>query len=147
MLQRVLLATAAVVAGAWLVASLSANEQLDRVRDFGIAVQLRPFTQAELAHARDRLDSARRFNADDRALYAEIGLLILAKRPREAVPVAERLVRLQPQSFEAWRSLYGLTTTSDPARARVARRRAVELNPRAGRALPRVRGRGSQTAE
>ncbi len=136
--QRILLATAAVVAGAWLVASLTANKQLERVTEFGIAVQLRPYSEAELADARDRLESARRFNTDDRALYAEIGLLILAGRTAQAVPVAERLVRLQPESFEAWRSLYGLTAVSDPSRANVARRHAVELNPRVRRTLPPV---------
>jgi hypothetical protein len=136
--HRLILAVAAVAAGGWMLASLSASRQLDRVTDFGVAVQVRDFSEAELAEARDRLDSARRFNTDDRSLYAEIGLLILAGRAEQAVPVAERLVRLAPESFEAWRSLYGLTASSDPVRANQARARALELNPYARRTLPRV---------
>ncbi len=51
--------------------------------------------------------------------------------------MAEEVVRREPESFEGWRAVYGLTVGSDPERAAVARRRALELNPLAARRLPR----------
>jgi tetratricopeptide (TPR) repeat protein len=137
--QRILLLAAAGLAFAWLAASLVASRDIDsagRLASFGL---LRSVSDGEIEQAQSDLDEARRFNTDGRPLYMEVGLLTLAGRPRQALHAAERLVRMEPARFEGWRSIYTLTRESDPARANEARRRALELNPRAATYMPRVR--------
>jgi hypothetical protein len=138
LVQRILVVAFAAVTCGWLVASLAASRELDQAVDLAAVARTRPIPTDQLARARDGLERARRWGVDDGSLYAEVGLLILAERTREARQVTERLVQLQPERFEAWRSLYGLTAVADPARANEARRQALKLNPRAFRALPPV---------
>lgn len=138
LLQRIVLVALAAVVSAWLVASLIASRELDKAGELVAAASSRPISAAELADARGGLERARRWGVDDGSLYAEVGLLIVAGRPRGALRTTERLVRLQPERFEVWRSLYGLTAATDPRRANQARRRALELNPGAAEALPRA---------
>ena len=123
---------------AWLIASLSASRELNNAGELVQSARTRPISPHQLASAREGLDRARRWGVDDGSLYAEIGLLTVAGRRRAALRVTERLVRLQPERFEAWRSLYGLTVVTDPQTANEARRRALKLNPRAARAVPPV---------
>jgi hypothetical protein len=138
LVQRILVAAFAVVTCGWLIASLTASRELEKAGDLAAISRTRPISTEQLARARDGLERARRWGVDDGSLYTEVGLLILAGRTGEARRVTERLVRLQPERFEAWRSLYGLTAKTDPERANEARRQALNLNPRASRALPPV---------
>ena len=89
--------------------------------------------------ARDGLERARRLGNDSAPLYAEIGLLIVADRGEEALTVAERVVRREPESFEGWRAVYGLSLGKGPRSGRTSPGgRALELNPLAAQRLPRA---------
>jgi hypothetical protein len=134
---RVLLLLVAVAMVAWLAAGLVASDGLQQAGEVVVRAQGRPLSAEELQKGRDGLDRARRLANDSASLNAEIGLLIVAGRREEALRVAEDVVRREPENFEGWRAVYGLTVGSDPERAAVARRRALELNPLAGGRLPR----------
>ena len=56
-------------------------------------------------------------------------LLIRAGRERDAIEVLEELTRSEPDSVEAWAQLAVAAREVDPARARAARARVLELNP------------------
>jgi hypothetical protein len=51
------------------------------------------------------------------------------RRAREAVAVAEDIVRREPENLNAWRLLSVLTIERDPARSRQAVERARALDP------------------
>ncbi len=137
LIPRVLLLVAAVVIAVWLAAGLVASDGVKGAGEAVAEAQARPVSAADVEKARDGLERARRLGNDSPPLYAEIGLLVVADRYDEALRVAEQVVRREPESFEGWRAVYGLTLGTDPERAAFARRRALELNPLAARRLPR----------
>ena len=137
---RVAMLLTAVAVGVWLVAGLVASDGLKGAGEAVAQAQGRAVTPAEFEDARGGLERARRFGDDSAPLYAEIGLLIVAGRGEEALAVAEEIVRQEPENFEGWRAVYGLSLETDPERAAFARRRALELNPLAERRLPRSAG-------
>jgi hypothetical protein len=136
--QRVALAGFAAFVCAWLVASLIASREIDKANKLARTVLVRPISNADVADVRHGLHEAQRFNADDVPLYTEAALLVVKRRYEEALPVAERLVRQEPENFDGWNIVYGATRHTDFARARLARRRALQLNPLARSTLPPV---------
>ncbi|MDQ5833491.1 MAG: hypothetical protein M3550_10620 [Actinomycetota bacterium] len=96
-----------------------------------LTISCLPISEESLEDARDGLGRARCFSDDAPLLYAELGLLTVAGRPREAARVARRLSELEPENFDVWRSVYALAAQRDPALAA----RALELNPVAERRL------------
>jgi predicted Zn-dependent protease len=80
----------------------------------------RNLSQARFAHDVQRLEDARFLNPDSQwDLYR--GSAYLARgRPRTAVAVLEKLVRREPDSFQAWSVLATAARQVDPERAQQA---------------------------
>jgi type VI protein secretion system component VasK len=137
LLQRILVMAFASLACVWLVAGLLASRELERADDLAESAFTQRFSEAQLVGAIEDLERTRRWGVDDGSLFAEIALLVVTGRRYQALRVNRRLVRLQPERFEAWQSLYVLTVDKGRKRANAARRRALELNPHAsGLLLP-----------
>jgi hypothetical protein len=129
LVQRILLLAAASIACAWLAASLVAAHSLNQANHVAVKALAGRASPAEVATARRDLHRARRFNADDRALYLEARLLLSDRRPRQGIPVARRLLRLQPRDFDGWVVLWALGKMAHSDVAVEARRHAIALNP------------------
>jgi hypothetical protein len=69
---------------------------------------------------------------ESRAVLAVAGALNQAGRQSEAEPLARHVARDEPDNFAAWAILSAALADSDPAAARRARARALELNRLAG---------------
>ncbi|HZN87709.1 MAG TPA: hypothetical protein VFB44_01920 [Thermoleophilaceae bacterium] len=85
---------------------------------------------AELSEARSTLLGGCHASAP---VLSAAGALQGAGRAGEAEPLLRRVLRDEPDNFGAWATLSLLLADSDPAGARRARGRALELNPLAGR--------------
>jgi tetratricopeptide (TPR) repeat protein len=128
-LSRAVLIVVAVVAGVWLSLSLrSATLESDGVAAVDRAGQ-RELSPAEVERARRSLRDARRFSADAGPLLNEGLLLYRLGRRAEAAALAERLVALESDNFDAWYLLYAASVGRDGDRAKVAFFRAAALNP------------------
>lgn len=66
---------------------------------------------------------------DSGPLLASASVLADADRPAEALPLARKVVRHEPDNAAAWLTLSKALRASDPPRARAAVSRARELNP------------------
>jgi predicted Zn-dependent protease len=84
---------------------------------------------ARVDEAQRSLEKAVEHNPDHRPTLVRGQLLARAGREREAVEVLEALVRAEPRSVEAWAQLALASQKVNPARAREARDRVLELNP------------------
>jgi hypothetical protein len=134
-LTRTVLIAVAIVAAGWLLLGFRSTI-LESEGD--AAVERATFgglPPGELAEARRSLRRARRFSVDARPLLTEGRLLYFAGRRAEATTVAERLVALEPENFDAWVLLYTVARGRDPSRATAAFRAVRALNPIAARAL------------
>ena len=110
--------------GFWARASVL-ETRAQRISDDPFQVTKAP----RVADAQRSLESAAGRNPDHRPALARGLLLIRAGREREAVTVLEELTRTEPESVEAWAQLAVALQEVDPARARIARERVLELNP------------------
>lgn len=128
MIARGLLAAVAVaclaVLGWWAYASLL-EKRAQRISD----APFRVTDPRQAADAERKLERASKLNPDRRPDLARGQLLYRAGRLREAVRVLGRLTRDEPESVEAWGLLALAAREVDPARARAARARVLELNP------------------
>jgi len=82
-----------------------------------------------VANAQRSLERAAERNPDHRPALVRGQLLIRAGREPEAIAVLEELARAEPESVEAWAQLAVASLEVDPAQARDARERVLELNP------------------
>jgi cytochrome c-type biogenesis protein CcmH/NrfG len=128
MTARVSLAVVAVlclvVLGFWARASVL-ETRAQRISDDPFQVTDAP----RVARAERSLESATAGNPDKRPALVRGQLLIRAGRERDAIDVLEELTRSEPDSVEAWAQLAVAAREVDPARARAARARVLELNP------------------
>ena len=85
---------------------------------------------AELREARSTLLGGCHASAP---ILSAAGALQGAGRAGEAEPLLRHVLRDEPDNFGAWATLSLVLADSDPAGARRARGRALELNPLAGR--------------
>jgi hypothetical protein len=139
-LIRSALIAIALLAGAWLVLSFRSLELESKGQAVATKAQRGPITADELSRGRSLLHRARRFSVDQGPRIVEALLLDSARRPEQAVAVAERVVDDEPDNVYAWivqylalRDLKG--AASDPRRAARALRMARSLNPLAGEVL------------
>lgn len=128
MAARVALAVLAVlcliVLGFWARASVL-ETHAQRISDDPFQVTNAP----RVADAQRSLERAGQRNPDHRPALVRGQLLIRAGREQEAIEVLEELTRAEPESVEAWAQLAVASLEVDPAQARDARRRVLELNP------------------
>jgi tetratricopeptide (TPR) repeat protein len=129
------LAARAVLVAVALAAALSVvswQSTEDDCREAGATV-VREITGTEsAANLPGAFDTLRGDCHDVRPLLVAAGQLARAERRDEALPLARRAVRREPDDFAAWAVLSEALAEADPAAARRARRRALALNPRAG---------------
>jgi hypothetical protein len=81
-------------------------------------------------------DALERVHADCRGtfvLLASSAALRTAGRYPRAAELARRATRKEPENFVAWADLYAALAPIDPKEARVARKRAIKLNPLSAR--------------
>jgi predicted Zn-dependent protease len=139
-IARVLLVVAALTAAAWVGASLRSAQLESQARseirtalgggpNRGQGAAVRRFRRERISDAADLLDRARKWAPYQAPIISEAGLLSTIGRQRRAVELLDDLVRREPDNPEAWGRLADVLERSDPARARVARRRQQELIP------------------
>ena len=126
--ERTVVALVALAAAGWLGLGLHSSRLEAEGRAAAKAAARAP--DARAGEARRLLTRSRRHNADASPLLLEAGLLNAIGRPRDALPLAREAVRREPENLEAWLLLERAARGEDPALARRARARALELNPR-----------------
>ena len=134
MIQRALVLLVALLAIAWLGVSYG---NAGRIRDAETVAGDRQATPQEIDAAIRDLRRSRPLDPsnDAEALSYEASLNIRAGRTEEGLALLERVVRIEPDTAEAWFLIAQLTQQSDPARAAEARAQLRRLDPRAARGL------------
>lgn len=132
---RVLLVAVSLLAALWLGSNALALHDADEGEAALYRAKAGGWSPAELDRSRDQFENARRFGPDADVLFREASVLVFLGAPGRAVPLLERAVRAEPQNADAWLFLWAAVRGSDPARAAVARKKALELDPRARRRL------------
>lgn len=125
-------AVVAVAAVVWLALGLHAARLANEGRG-GTGAQAKRLDAREVERRRSLLQRSLAHNADTDPLVREAALLAFAGRPDEGLPLLRRVVDREPENYEAWGQIVLAARDSEPALARRARARALELNPRAGR--------------
>lgn len=129
MTARLGLVVGAAIAIAWLILGLRAVH-LERA---GVAEGLASHGRdaAALSRARGLLHEAERLTPDRQPQLLELQLLIFADRPREALVVAQRVTRAEPDNLEVWSLVLGLARRlHQPGLGDVARNHVRTLSPR-----------------
>jgi predicted Zn-dependent protease len=125
--QRVLVLVAAVLAIAWLGVSYG-NARV--IRHAQITAADPHATPAEIESTLREVRGDRTLDpSKTESLSYEAALEIRAGRLDEARRLYEEIVRLEPDTPEAWVVLSKLTQESDPARSAEARAQAARLDP------------------
>lgn len=124
----------ALLAGALLVLLLLAAQLRGQVYEqrAGESVELVAVGQGDPAlvkQTHEDLRKARTLRPDGETLALESLLRLVSGEPRRGVAIARRLVRDEPENFNAWAVIYIGNLAADPREARRARREALELNP------------------
>ena len=132
---RGFLVVVSLLAIAWLGGNLLSRHDADEGNDSLARAKAQGWPPAELERAQARFDRARRFASDTDLLVKQASALVFLGAPRRAAPLLERAVRAEPENATAWLFLFVAVRERDPARAAVARRRALELDPLAKRVL------------
>jgi predicted Zn-dependent protease len=130
----VALVVTAVAACLWLAGTL---RSLDRAQDAIAVVAEADARPDALAAASRDFERARRFGDDADLLLKQSQALVYGRRPKRAVPLLERAVRDEPENVGAWVLLAGAARKHDPRLSRLARSRAIALDPLAQRYLDR----------
>jgi predicted Zn-dependent protease len=126
-LQRILLAVAALAAAGWLAVSLVGERALERATD---VAKDRTATPAALAHGLHDAERAGDLRpADTEPDLTRAQLLVGLHRNGDAVKLLEQVVRREPDNVKAWFSLFVLTPPTDKARARQIFARVRRLDP------------------
>jgi hypothetical protein len=134
---RLVLVATALVAAAWLAASLRASDLESRAQEVVDRVREDP-PPAELERAIADLRDARSFNADKEPLVNEALLLWQAGRLGDARARAERVVADEPRNVEGWFALWAVSAAArEPERARQAMVHIRALDPLRANALER----------
>jgi hypothetical protein len=127
LLQRILLAVAALAAAGWLAVSLVGERALEHA----IAVSKdRKATPAALAHGVRDAERARDLRpADNEPDVVRAQLLAAERRAGEALTLFETVTRREPDNVEAWFFVALLSARTDPAQFRRARAQLRRLDP------------------
>jgi hypothetical protein len=140
-LTRAALVAVSIAALLWLGANLVSRHEADAGATALAESAAAGLSPPALERAREHFDRARRFRGDAEVLLKEGSTLLFLKSHRRARAPLAQAVRLEPENATAWLLLFVAAGADDPQGAAVARRRALELDPRARAALSRVRPR------
>ena len=138
-MSRILLVIVSVVAIGWLGGNELARRESLEGRDALARAKQDKWSPAEAESARAHFARARRFGPDADYLLRQASTLVLLGAPRPAAPLLERVVAAEPRNANAWLFLFAAARDTDPARAAVARRKALELDPSSRRTLDAAR--------
>jgi predicted Zn-dependent protease len=86
-------------------------------------------TPAQIAHATDLFERARKRNPDTQPAVNEAALLARVGQERRAVSLLRDVIDKEPDNLTAWVILAQAASKSDPALSARAAGRARELNP------------------
>ena len=114
MIVRGVLVVVSVAAVAWLGLWLHSARLEARAIVLASPVAGRAPSPARLAEARDLLARARAHNADTRPIVLEAQLAVFSRRPADAIPLLEDVVRREPDNLLAWRLLAQVARGRDP---------------------------------
>ena len=129
-----LLVAVAVVALAWVGVALRDAVILQHAGDRLFSTP--PPPQAEFQDALDEMKSSDFLNPDPTGKIDRARFLLLHKRPRQALDLANGVVADEPDNLAAWAVVYQAGTEVDPARAEVARTAIIRLDPQAAKRAP-----------
>lgn len=128
MTARVLLTVAAIAAAVWLGIGLNSSLLQRSAQRTGFRAP-ETLTPAQIAHATDRFESARKRNPDTQPAVNEAAMLARVGQEREAVSILREVVDKEPDNLTAWVVLSSAAAKREPALAQRAAARARELNP------------------
>jgi len=129
-LVRTALVIVAVLAGAWLVLGVRAQDLQSEATA----------PSPDVGRSLDSLRSARLLSVDKEPLMDEGLVLFASGRREEGLAIAERVVAEEPDNVDAWFALYTLYLASrDPKLTAHAARRVQALNPLIGDRLEEAR--------
>jgi hypothetical protein len=100
-----------------------------RLEDRGVKAAGRLSVPGNTERAEADLRAAQLLNPDAGPDLARAVLLLQLDQPERAVALVEDVVRREPESTRAWRTLYELTRERDPARAERALATLRRLDP------------------
>jgi hypothetical protein len=90
----------ALLAAAWF--GLGARQAIDTSRASAIVTGGATITPASAAHARELIDAAGTLNPDTTLDLLRGRLLLREGEPHRALPILERVTRLEPLNLQAW---------------------------------------------
>jgi hypothetical protein len=129
-LVRSVLVIVALLAGAWLVLGIRAQDLESEARS----------PSSDMRRSLGSLRSARLLSVDKEPLLNEGLVLFASGQHEEGIAIAKRVVAEEPDNFDGWLGLYYMYSTSrDSNRAAQAARRVRALNPFAGVLLKEAR--------
>jgi tetratricopeptide (TPR) repeat protein len=135
-LIRGALIAVALVAAAWLALGVRALDLESEARTAAYADGKASLSPVERERARSALRDARLLSPDHEPLLNEGLLLFAAGRRKQAIAIAERVVREEPDYLEGWTSLYYMySLTGDRKRAARVVRKVPSVNPLAADTL------------
>ena len=124
MAARILLLTAALVAGAWLAVQERAARAEQRLTEIAFLSRAAPGPEADALLRTDR-----RLNPDRRPDLFEAVIRGRQGRTADAIAILTRVTRAEPENIEAWGLLASAAARTDPALAARARAAARRLAP------------------
>ena len=128
--QRIVVLVVSLLAIAWLAVSYG---NARTIRHAQVAAADRHASRAELESALEDVRKSRPLDPsnDAESLSYQVSLERRLGRPADALRDLERLVKLEPETAEAWFLVAEFTKDSDPARSGEAGAQLHRLDPRA----------------
>src|SRR4051812_47217413 len=124
---RIALALTAVLALGWLGVLLRDN--LLAVPAAFVIIEPKEPSQARFEAAMDDLRAAEYLNPDRTPRLNQARFLNRRKQYRQALVIANGVAAREPENIAAWAEVFRAASAVDPARAALAKRRILELNP------------------
>lgn len=128
MAGRVIFGIAAVAAAIWLGIGLDSSLLQRSAQRTGFRAP-ETLTPAQIAHATDRFEAARKRNPDTQPAVNEAALLARVGQEGRAVSILRDVVDKEPDNLTAWVILSSAAARREPGLAARAAERARELNP------------------
>lgn len=127
LVQRILLALAALAAGGWLAVSLVGQSALERATDVSKDTKASPAAVKRAIQDAERAADLR--PADNEPDLVRGQLLVRNQQRDEGLKLLEAVARREPDNVRAWFYIAVLTVDTDRPRSRNAVARAQKLDP------------------
>jgi hypothetical protein len=128
---RILLVSIAVLALAWVGVALRDAVVLQHAGDTLFSTP--PPDRSQFQAGLDEMKSSDFLNPDPTGKIDRARFLLLHRKPRAALDLANGVVADEPDNVAAWAVVYQAGTEIDPARAEAARAAIIRLDPQAAK--------------